>query len=151
MQEQDAVRDNPDESRFEATVDGQLAIAEYVRQGDTIIFTHTFVPEALRGQGVGDQLARHALDQAREQGLKVVPQCPTTVSTNRWWIRTRANADERGRMRTKNCSIRVHPPLSTPSATTTLLGLLLARAASPTPPPWLPLRLPSPQPPPRPA
>ena len=76
MNEQTALRDNPAESRFETTVDGHLAVAEYVRQGDTIIFTHTFVPEALRGSGVGDRLARYALGQAREQGLKVLPQCP---------------------------------------------------------------------------
>ena len=48
-----AVRDNPAEGRFEAVVDGQLAVATYDIEGDRITFTHTIVPEALGGRGVG--------------------------------------------------------------------------------------------------
>lgn len=42
-----AAKDNPPESRYEAAVDGLLAIAEYRLAGEQIIFTHTEVPEAL--------------------------------------------------------------------------------------------------------
>lgn len=95
MHEQIAVRDNPTRGRFEATVAGHLAVAEYQREGDTIIFTHTEVPETLRGQGVGEQIARYALDQAREQGLRVVPQCPFIAAFIRRHSEYQSLVDER--------------------------------------------------------
>lgn len=70
------VRDNPGESRFEARLGGQLAVSEYKLSGETIVFTHTEVPESLEGQGVGSALVRGALDHAREQGYGVAPICP---------------------------------------------------------------------------
>lgn len=69
------VVDNPAEHRFEAVVDGELAVASYRRRGDTIIFTHTEVPQALEGQGVASALARAALQQVQAEGLRVVPRC----------------------------------------------------------------------------
>lgn len=69
------VRDNPADNRFEATVDDMLAVAEYRREGDRITFTHTVVPPALEGRGVGSALVRTALAAVRERGLKVVPRC----------------------------------------------------------------------------
>ena len=45
-------------------------------EDDRIVFTHTLVPHAIEGKGVGSKLIRAALDSARDQGLKVVPQCP---------------------------------------------------------------------------
>lgn len=70
------VRDNPEHSRFEAAVGDDVAVASYRMKDRTITFTHTEVPEALRGRGVGDALARAALDSARARGLTVVPRCP---------------------------------------------------------------------------
>ena len=72
----DSVRDNPDEQRFELSVEGHLAAAYYERAGDIITFVHTEVPDALAGRGVGSKRVRGALDQARGRGLKVVAQCP---------------------------------------------------------------------------
>jgi predicted GNAT family acetyltransferase len=72
------VRDNRDESRFEA-VDESGAIAAvsvYVRQDDRIVFVHTEVDDAFEGQGVGSLLVREALDTVRGEGLRVVAQCP---------------------------------------------------------------------------
>ena len=69
------VHDNRAEQEFELTVDGERAIAAYQREGDTIVFTHTQVPPAIEGRGVGSKLVRSALDSARDEGLKVVPQC----------------------------------------------------------------------------
>ncbi len=62
-------------SRFVLEVDGATAFAIYQREGDRIIFTHTEVPEALAGQGIGGRLIRSALDASREDGLTVVPEC----------------------------------------------------------------------------
>jgi predicted GNAT family acetyltransferase len=70
------VRDNRDESWYEAEVDGKLGIAAYQLRGDTITFTHTEVPEELEGQGIAGQVVRFALDDARARGLQVVPRCP---------------------------------------------------------------------------
>ncbi len=72
------VRHNPDESRYEAWVDGSLAgFSAYEIDGPRIIFTHTEVEDAYEGQGIGGALARAALDDVRERGgLRVVPRCP---------------------------------------------------------------------------
>ena len=69
---------NESEHRYEAHVDGELAgFAAFTMQGDRIIFTHTEVDDRFEGQGVGSQLARHALDDVRSRGsLQVVPRCP---------------------------------------------------------------------------
>lgn len=69
------VEDNTAAHRFEARVEGELAVAEYRRDGDTIAFTHTGVPEAIGGRGVASALAHTALEQARAQGLTVLPLC----------------------------------------------------------------------------
>ncbi len=70
------VRDNRAEQEFTLEVDGERAIAAYQLYGDEIVFTHTVVPPAIEGRGVGSRLIRVALDSARDRGLKVVPQCP---------------------------------------------------------------------------
>jgi predicted GNAT family acetyltransferase len=71
------VRDNPERNRFEIDLgDGSFAIAGYTLPAGRIMFTHTEVPEAHEGQGVGTKLIRFALDAARERGLKVIPICP---------------------------------------------------------------------------
>lgn len=72
-----AIRDNLDKHRFEADLgDGSLAIAEYRLKPGAILFTHTEVPRAHQGQGIGTALIRFALNSARERGLKVIPICP---------------------------------------------------------------------------
>ena len=71
------VRDNPERRRFEIDLgDGTFAIAEYTLRPGKIMFTHTEVPEAHEGKGIGTTLIRFALDAARERGLKVIPICP---------------------------------------------------------------------------
>jgi predicted GNAT family acetyltransferase len=70
------VEHNEAAQRFEATVEGRLAVAEYERAGDAIVFTHTGVPAELRGRGIASELARVALETARTRQLTVVPSCP---------------------------------------------------------------------------
>lgn len=70
------VRDNKAEHEFELVVDGHRAVAAYQLEDDTIVFTHTIVPKAIEGRGVASRLIRGALDQVRDRGLKVIPQCP---------------------------------------------------------------------------
>lgn len=74
---QHTVSDNSARHRFEIDLgDGSVAIAEYMLSPGKITFTHTEVPDAHEGQGLGTTLIRFALASARERGLKVVPVCP---------------------------------------------------------------------------
>ena len=70
------VTNNKAESRFEVQIEGHLAVVDYFLSGESIIFTHTGVPDALGGQGVGSKLAKTALEYAQEEELWVVPKCP---------------------------------------------------------------------------
>jgi predicted GNAT family acetyltransferase len=71
------VADNPGESRFEITCDGELAgFAAYKRQPGVISFSHTEVDDKFEGRGLGSKLAKAVLDAAREEGLDVLPFCP---------------------------------------------------------------------------
>ena len=70
------IADNPQQHRFEARLDGELAAQAQNRlQGDTIVFTHTEVDPRHEGKGLGSRLAKHALDDVKGRGLKVVAQC----------------------------------------------------------------------------
>ncbi|MFA6266435.1 MAG: GNAT family N-acetyltransferase [Pseudolabrys sp.] len=71
----DTVRDNPARNRFELATDAGTAIANYRRDDRTITITHTEVPRAVEGRGIGSQLVRGMLDQIRQEGRKVVPLC----------------------------------------------------------------------------
>ena len=69
------VTNNEAESRYELEVQGETALAAYRLKNGRISFTHTEVPEALEGRGVGSALIKGALEDVRRQGLKVVPIC----------------------------------------------------------------------------
>jgi predicted GNAT family acetyltransferase len=69
------VRHNAAASRYEAEVAGHLAVVESVVEGGRVVFTHTLVPPELRGRGIAEKLVRAALEDARLQGRRVVPQC----------------------------------------------------------------------------
>ena len=70
-----AVVNNESAGRFEIDIEGQLAVSNYRRRDDRIVFTHTEVPEQFEGRGIGNRLAVAALDFASEEGLRVVPRC----------------------------------------------------------------------------
>lgn len=72
------VRDNPEEHRFEAYVDGTLAgFTAYDLDGDVILILHTEVDDAFEGQGVGSSMVRQMLDRIRDdEDLKVRVTCP---------------------------------------------------------------------------
>ena len=69
------VRHNPMAGRFEARVDGELCVADYVRRDHAIVMTHTFVPPALRSRGIAEKMVRSALEYAQSESLQVVPAC----------------------------------------------------------------------------
>lgn len=69
------ILNNESKSQFELTIDGHTALVTYRIEPGRITFLHTEVPEALGGRGIAGQLAKHALDHAREQNLAVDAQC----------------------------------------------------------------------------
>ena len=69
------VHHHPEASRFEAEVDGRLAVCAYRRVGEVLHLTHTEVPPAAQGQGVAAALVKATLDWARAEGLAVRPLC----------------------------------------------------------------------------
>lgn len=61
--------------RFDVVVDGHTAYIEFERFDGGIAYTHTIVPEAVGGRGIGSALVEHALTYARQRHLKVRPDC----------------------------------------------------------------------------
>ena len=67
----------PEESRYELRLgDRRIGLAAYHRRGNTIAFTHTEIDAACEGRGFGTRLVTGALDDARKQGLEILPLCP---------------------------------------------------------------------------
>ena len=70
------VRRNTNASRYELVEDGSVvAIADYREQGDVLVFPHTEVAPDRRGEGLGAELVRGALDDVRATGGRIVPRC----------------------------------------------------------------------------
>jgi len=69
------IRHNAAARRFETTVDGALARADYQLGGGVMRMYHTEVPPALEGRGIAGALVKAALAHARAEGLKVEPAC----------------------------------------------------------------------------
>jgi predicted GNAT family acetyltransferase len=69
------VTNNAAERRYELALDGEVAIAAYEKRGDTVVFTHTEVPAALEGKGVGSRLIKGALEDVRGKGERIVAEC----------------------------------------------------------------------------
>ncbi len=70
------VRNNAEQSRYEAWLDGEMAgFVAYQQRSESTVLTHTEVADRFEGRGVGSALARGALDDLRAQGRSVVPQC----------------------------------------------------------------------------
>ena len=66
--------------RFEIERDGHVAYLEYNLAGKVLQLIHSEVPEALRGHGLGGELAHGALEWARENGVKVDVICSTVAA-----------------------------------------------------------------------
>jgi hypothetical protein len=70
------VTDVPDANRYEIRDGDQLlGHADYERDGDTVVFTHTEVDQDSGRKGLGSALVRAALDDVRARGGSVVPEC----------------------------------------------------------------------------
>jgi predicted GNAT family acetyltransferase len=75
------IEDNPDLSRFELRVDGELVgWAEYRPAGDSVIVAHSEIDERRKGEGLGSALVRGTLDRIRASGKTVIPTCTFTAA-----------------------------------------------------------------------
>lgn len=72
------VIDVPEQERFEARDEtGQMTgYLAYQVTGSIAAYVHTEVKPEFEGKGIGSQLARAAMDDARAKGRTVVPICP---------------------------------------------------------------------------
>jgi hypothetical protein len=74
---ENTVRNNTDDRQFELVIDGKLSVIAYIKPDEnTIVFTHTEVPEELEGRGIASRLVKAALESAKNDGLAVIPLCP---------------------------------------------------------------------------
>jgi predicted GNAT family acetyltransferase len=62
--------------RFEVERAGQVAYLEYALDSRVLTLIHSEIPEGLRGEGVASELARTALEWARENHKQVDVECP---------------------------------------------------------------------------
>lgn len=70
------IKHDAENQEFTAAEDGHPAELAYSLPARGFIdFTHTYVDEALRGRGLGDELARAGLAYARQEHLKVKTSC----------------------------------------------------------------------------
>jgi len=70
------LKDNTDRKQFELSVEGFTARIEYMIMANKIFLTHTEVPRALEGKGIGSKIVKLAFDEIEKQGLKLIPLCP---------------------------------------------------------------------------
>ena len=69
------IRHDAASRRFAIEVDGHLGYLEYERDGGTMAITHTIVPPAIGGRGIASELVRAVALHARNEGLRIDPQC----------------------------------------------------------------------------
>jgi predicted GNAT family acetyltransferase len=77
---QSEVVERPEAGRFELDFPGGQAFALYRSDGDRIVVTHTEVPPAFNGRGIGSLLAEGIFKIARASGRRVVPRCSFVAS-----------------------------------------------------------------------
>ncbi len=62
--------------RYVLTVAGEESELTYTNINGRRVITHTYVPAAQRGREYGLALVKRAVEDARRQGIKIVPVCP---------------------------------------------------------------------------
>ncbi|WP_395943430.1 GNAT family N-acetyltransferase [Brevundimonas sp.] len=70
------IRNNVEQSRYELSIDGDVAVVTYNLSEPNLMITETLVPERLEGRGIASRLAKHVIADARERGLLILPVCP---------------------------------------------------------------------------
>ena len=76
----DPIRHDAENQRYELDLEGETAFIGYSRDGDRLTLNTTQVPPPLEGRGIAARLTAHVLDEARREGLKVVPLCSDSAA-----------------------------------------------------------------------
>lgn len=67
---------NIESKRFELVINETKALLYYEVYSDSVwVFTHTLVPDPLKGKGIGSMLLEKVLHYCRAQKIRVVPEC----------------------------------------------------------------------------
>ncbi len=86
---------NDDKKRFELEADGHIAFIDSILTKDNVMFlTHTEVPKALGGRGIGKEIVTNALQYISDHGYTLAPLCPFVAAylkRNPDWKRILAN------------------------------------------------------------
>nr|WP_259394810.1 GNAT family N-acetyltransferase [Shewanella sp. SR44-3] len=75
MEPQAEVKHLAAEHKFVILINDEQAHLEYQISADTINFSSTLVPPALRGKGLAERLVRHGLAWAKTQNLQIHASC----------------------------------------------------------------------------
>ena len=68
---------NSEKKRFELHVQDKVAFMKFILNKDNILFlTHTEVPTALEGKGIGSKIVLLALQYTKEHHCTLAPLCP---------------------------------------------------------------------------
>ncbi|MGI2170999.1 GNAT family N-acetyltransferase [Shewanella sp. MF05960] len=81
MSNQDVVtvEHQAEQHRFVVNIQGVEAMLEYHLADQSIDFHRTFVPPALRGQGIAEKLVRTGLAWAKSEGFHINASCSYVV------------------------------------------------------------------------
>jgi len=67
--------------RYTIAVEGkEVGKAEFIDRGEKRVFTHTEVDKDYEGRGLATILIEEALQQTRDAGLRIVPECPMVAA-----------------------------------------------------------------------
>jgi predicted GNAT family acetyltransferase len=69
------VKNDKENERFVAEVEGQKAYLSYNIFDDKINFSSTFTPPELRGKGIAKIIVEYAFNYAKDNNLNVIPTC----------------------------------------------------------------------------
>ena len=67
--------DNEEEKQYEFHIDGRIPRIEYIKAKGKIFLTHTEVPKALEGKGIGSAIIKAALEDIEKKDLTLIPLC----------------------------------------------------------------------------
>jgi predicted GNAT family acetyltransferase len=74
------ITNNTAQNRYELSVDGPVAVADYTLDGDMLSINRVYVPDALRGKGLAAQVMDFVIADADARGLHIVPVCSYAVT-----------------------------------------------------------------------
>lgn len=81
----------PESSRYEVSVDGELAgFTAYLDRDEQRIFYHTEVDERFAGRGLAGVLVARALADSHAAGRRIVPVCAYVAR----WVRAHHDVDD---------------------------------------------------------